>query len=70
METEQKQRAQRDEPQSRHVHVPARLGLPVCHREPDVPPYRLWGAVREICREEARSGGWRQPCREPEPATF
>ena len=23
-------------------------GEPVCHREPDVPSYHLWGSVREI----------------------
>lgn len=35
---------------------PARRGLPVCHREPDVPSYHLWGSVREICGERGQVG--------------
>lgn len=33
---------------------------PVCHREPDVPPYHLWGPVREICRERGQVGRLRE----------
>lgn len=28
-------------------------GIPVCHRQPDVPSYHLWGSVWEVCREES-----------------
>ena len=34
--------------------APAQLGLPVCHRESDVPSYHLWGSVREICGERGQ----------------
>lgn len=34
--------------------APAQLGLPVCHREPDVPSYHLWGSVQEICGEKGQ----------------
>lgn len=36
--------------------IPTWLDLPVCHREPDVPPYHLWGSMWEIWKERGQDG--------------
>lgn len=36
--------------------APARRGLPVRHRQPNVPSYHLWRSMWEICRERGRGG--------------
>lgn len=43
--------------------APAQLGLPVCHREPDVPSYTICGdPCRRSAGKRARSGRLRGPC--------
>lgn len=41
--------------------APARRGLPVRHRQPNVPSYHLWRSMWEICRERGQGGRLRKP---------